>query len=276
MPTDLKRTALSACRWCLRPIVRILLGHGVMHREFVELSKEVYVDIARREHGLRNRPTNVARTALLTGLDRKEISRIKARLGSDRPASAIAHRQDRMSRVLSGWHQDQNFLDEHSRPRVIPVSGGTPSFDELTRRYGGDVPSITILRELLRVKAVAVANDQVTVLRRNYRLDTADPQALVRAGSVLADIGTTVTHNLYRSPDALSRLEARATNANIPVGALGAYRSFIYVESQAFLEKVDAWLTEHETIGQTDDEERVRLGIGLYWIQSEEGVVTPP
>jgi hypothetical protein len=276
MTTDLKRTALLVCRWCLRPIVRILIGHGVMHREFVDLSKEVYVDIARREHGLRNRPTNIARTALLTGLDRKEISRIKDRLVNDKPATAIAHRQDRISRVLSGWHQDQDFLDEHSRPRVIRVSGATPSFDELARRYGGDVPGITILRELLRVKAVVVANDQVTVLRRNYRLDTADPQALVRAGSVLSDIGSTVTHNLYRDPDTLSRLEARATNANIPVGAEDAFRSFIYAEGQAFLERVDAWLTEHEADGQGDDAERVRLGIGIYWIQSDEGVITPP
>lgn len=251
-----------------------------MHREFVELSKEVYVDVARREYGLRHRPTNIARTALLTGLDRKEISRIKGRLSSGRPASEVAHRQDRISRVLSGWHQDRDFLDEHAQPRVIPVTGATLSFEELARRYGGDVPPITILRELRRVEAVSVVNEQVAVLRRNYRLDTADPQALVRAGSVLADIGATVTHNLYRDPDTLSRFEARASNTNIPASAVADYRRFIYTESQAFLEKVDAWLTDHEapgtSDGTSDGDARVRLGVGMYWIQTDEGVVNPP
>lgn len=275
MATDMKRIALSACRWSLRPIVRILLKHGVMHREFVELSKEVYVEVSRRDYGLQNRPTNVARTALLTGLDRKEIARVKARLGSDRPADTIAHRQDRISRVLGGWHQDRDYLDDRSRPLVIPIAGATPSFEELARRYGGDVPPITILRELKRVKAVSVADEQVTVLRRNYRLDTADPQALTRAGSVLADIGATVTHNLYRDPGTLSRFEARATNTNIPQSALPDYRSFIYAESQAFLEKVDAWLASHESADQPAGDPRVRLGIGMYWIQDDEAGVTP-
>ena len=75
-----------------------------------------------------------------------------------------------------------------------------------------------------------------------------------------------MTHNLYHSPSELSRFEARASNVNVPASALAEYRNFIYGESQVFLEKVDAWLTAHEA--NPADHETLRLGIGMYWIQS--------
>lgn len=269
MEIELKNVALSACRWALRPLVRMLLKHGVMHRDFVQLSKEVYVEVARRDYGLRGRPTNVSRTALLTGLDRKEVARIKGALEADEPAAAAVNRQDRISRVLSGWHQDPDYQDENGRPRVLPADGEPISFETLVSRYSGDVPAITILRELKRVEAVEeVDNGSLKVLRRNYRLDTADPDALSRAGSVLADIGKTVTHNLYHDAGELSRFEARASNRSIPVTALPEYREFVYGESQIFLEKVDAWLTEHENDNEIDAD-TTRLGLGMYWIQGE-------
>ena len=223
MENELKSVAVAACRWALRPLVRMLLKHGVMHREFVQLSKEVYVEVARRDYGLRGRLTNVSRTALLTGLDRKEVGRIKTALETEQTASEAVHRQDRISRVLSGWHQDPDFLDGQGRPKPLATDGAAESFETLVGRYSGDVPSITILRELKRVGAVREAADgTLSVLRRNYRLDTAEPEALSRAGSVLADIGKTVVHNLYHASEELSRFEARASNRSVSKSALPA------------------------------------------------------
>ena len=271
MADSLRSIALAACRAALKPLVRILLKHGVMHREFVELSKQVYVEIARDDYGIRGRPTNVARMALLTGMDRKEVTRVKTRL--ERRADAVASSdpqqgQDRITRVLSGWHQDREFIGD-GKPLALSLDGPTRSFAALVKRYGGDVPVTTILRELKRTGTVRVAEGAVHVLRRNYRLDTVDAAALARAGSVLRDIGQTVTHNLYRSPREESRFEARATNVQIPPSALPAYRKFIYAEGQAFLEKVDAWLTDTERREQEGvGSDAQRIGIGLYWIQS--------
>jgi len=263
-----KPNVLNACRFALRPVVRMLLKHGVMHKDFVELSKEVYVDVARTEYGLGGRPTNVSRMALLTGLDRKEIARVKSKLEQAPPEVPTSlSEQDRIARVLSGWYQDPDYLTADGKPLIVPLAGPAPSYEDLVKRYGGDVPAVTILRELKRTAAVRVAAGDVEVLRRNYRLDTVDAEALDRAGSVLADLGRTVMHNLYREPAESSRFEARATNSSIPRAALKAYRELIYREAQAFLEKIDAWLSRHEVApGKRRDLERV--GIGMYWIQS--------
>ena len=274
MGDSLRSIALTACRAALKPLVRILLKHGVMHREFVELSKQVYVEIARDDYGIRGRPTNVARMALLTGMDRKEVTRVKTRLErrtDDVPSSDPQQGQDRITRVLSGWHHDQEFLDDEGKPLALPLDGPAPSFAALVKRYGGDVPASTILRELKRTGTARVADDTVEVLRRNYRLDTVDAAALARAGSVLRDIGQTVAHNLYRGPRDESRFEARATNVQIPPSALPAYRKFVYDEGQAFLERVDAWLTTAEVPEQEKTGSGAqRIGLGLYWIQSGE------
>ena len=45
----LKQQVLAACRHLLAPIVRWLLRSGVTWAEFAELSKEVYVEVARRD-----------------------------------------------------------------------------------------------------------------------------------------------------------------------------------------------------------------------------------
>ena len=271
MNETLKSSALSAVRVLLRPVIRIMLKHGVMHREFVELTKEVYVDVARQSYGIRGRPTNVSRTALLTGLDRKEIARVKKKLAGE-VAMPTTHKQDRISRVLAGWHQDPEFLDAKGKPKNLLLSGEEPdSWNQLIKRYGGDVPAITILRELQRVNVVRLVgkdNNRVEVLNRNYFLNTeVDPEVLARAGSVLQDVGDTVAHNLYCEKRDQSRFEARASNTNIPVSALSAYRKFVRGESQKFLERVDAWLTKHEQKNAT--QKSVRLGLGMYWIQSD-------
>ena len=271
MEKDLKKTVLAALRWLLRPVVRMMLKHGVMHREFAELSKAVYVEVARKEYGLRGRPTNIARTALLTGLDRKEVTRIKQGLEGEDPTAEFVTKQDRISRVLAGWHQDADYVDDAGNPMPLAQAGGAPSFSNLVKRYGGDVPAITILRELKRVKAVSTTSKGlIKAKRRNYRPTTADPDAINRTASVLADIGNTVTHTLYHDAKELTRFERRASNPRIPRSAVPRYREFVYEESQAFLERIDAWLSEHE-VSDTDPEHKkaLRLGLGMYWIQTD-------
>ena len=137
----------------------MLLKHGVMHKEFVELSKEIYVDVARREYGIRGRPTNVSRVVLLTGLGRKEVTRLRDQLEQERPP--MRRRTTRANKTvspgcLSGWHQDPDYLDDTGKPRVLPLEGPAPSYQDLVKRYGGDVPGVTILRELKRTGAIRV------------------------------------------------------------------------------------------------------------------------
>ena len=127
-----------------------------------------------------------------------------------------------------------------------------------------------MLKELKHVGAVAELEDgKLMVMKRNYSPTMMDPERMLSSGSVLEDMGYTIAYNLDRSETDPGRFEGRATNTRMPASALPAFREFIGMEGQAFLEKVDAWLSENE-MKDGDDSKSIRLGLGSYWIEGRK------
>ena len=86
MTSEINKALAAALQRLLRPLVRLLLRHGISHTEFSELAKQVYVDVADREFPLPGRKQSVSRISVLTGLTRKEVSRLqKLGLEDDAP-----------------------------------------------------------------------------------------------------------------------------------------------------------------------------------------------
>jgi hypothetical protein len=58
-------------------------------------------------------------------------------------------------------------------------------------------------------------------------------------------------------------------NDRIAASALPEFRKFLEQEGQAFLERVDQWLSAHEVSTSRNDPAAapVRLGVGVYHIQ---------
>lgn len=266
MDAPTKSPALAAFRLLFRPVARILLRDGINWKELAAVAKAIYVQAATESFGIRGRPTNVSRVAILTGLTRREVSRLRE--GQQQGGTEAFGRMNRATRVLSGWYQDEEFSSAGA-PGPVPFSGERASFERLCARYAPDVPATTMLKELRHVGAVEEQADGRLVARTRYYMPAAmDPEQLLRSGSVLADLGNTVDYNLRRGESEPSRFERRATNTRIPARAVPAFRTFIEAEAQAFLERVDAWLTQHEQDAD-GDAPRVRLGLGAYWIEDE-------
>ena len=68
MQEKTKQSVLDAFLLMLRPVVRILLRYGIGYREFAEVTKTAFVDVASADFGIRGRPTNISRVAVMTGL----------------------------------------------------------------------------------------------------------------------------------------------------------------------------------------------------------------
>ena len=77
MGTNIQSKILSSLYLALKPIVRMLLRAGIGYREFAEIAKAAFVDEATSGYGLRGRPTNISRVAVMTGISRKEIKQLK-------------------------------------------------------------------------------------------------------------------------------------------------------------------------------------------------------
>ena len=68
---------LSAIHHLLRPLVRLLLQHGIAYQAFCELIKSVYVKVAEQEFKLDAKVQTDSRISLLTGIHRREINRLR-------------------------------------------------------------------------------------------------------------------------------------------------------------------------------------------------------
>ncbi len=262
--------ALAAARQWLKPAIHVLLRCGVPWREFSELAKSVYVDVATVRFGKRGRPTNVSRTAMLTGLPRRDVRKQREKL-ADEERPGLTGYVSKGSLILTAWHLDPEFLDSAGKPKLLPLEGEQGSFAALMRRCGGgDVRPTTVLKELMSAGAVRQRTDgRVQALQRTYIPHAMDAELLRLWGTVLADVAMTSDHTLTRGPKDLARFERAAVNDRIPAKAVAEFREFLNKEGQAFLERVDAWLTERQV---TPEEEQAgvditRLGAGVYHIQ---------
>ncbi len=263
--TSVKQDTLAAFRMIFRPIAKILLLAGVTWREVAEIGKTSYVDVATSEFGIRGRPTNVSRVAILTGMARREVSRLRKLIAAD--DTAVMDSMNHATRVLTGWFTDPEFTDADGFPRTLADDGREGSFEALCKRYASDVPATAMRKELRHVGAIEVEPDGRLVARmRTYMPRQTDPAKILSSGSVLEDLGNTVAWNLYREDGDRPRFERRATNKRVARTSVPAFQAFLEREGQAFLERVDEWLTEHEA---ENGDEVVRLGLGTYWIEDD-------
>lgn len=267
-----QRPIVTACLRWLWPIARWLLKSGVTWKEFAELARGVFIEVAETEFGLRGRPTNVSRIALLTGMTRREVRRYRDEAAAARTSTDARAEDDlnHASRVLAGWHLDAEFIDELGRPRVLEAKGEGATFEQLIRRYAGDIPVTALTKELLRSGSIErTASGGYRALRRFYMPRAMDGHAVERAGAVVADLATTVEHNLARDEYEPPRFEGRAQNRHIDPRHLPAFRAFMEREGQAFLERCDEWLSAHEMAPEADTATALRLGVGVFAIHEK-------
>lgn len=268
MEHELKSHVLAGCRLLLRPIVRLLLKSGITWKEFAELAKSSFVEVATEEFGIRGRPTNVSRVAILTGINRHEIARQRALLETG-GADATPVYAGSATRVLSGWHQDPDYLGPRGQPLAIVASGPAPSFEDLCARYGGDIPVSALLKELKSTGAVTADGGKLRAAMRNYIPLQFDAEKVLVGANLLQDHASTVVYDLMRPAGTAARLARRAHNARVDARALPEFQAFMEREGQAFLERVDDWLTRHEAPPDSQERAVVRLGAGVYQIQDD-------
>jgi len=267
---NIKEHVIRSCRYLLLPVVRFLLRHGVTWNEFCDLSKDAYVLVARSDYGIQGRPTNNARVAMLTGLSRREVARVRDRL-LDGDIGPAEQRGNQISQLLSGWHIDAEFTDSEGHPKDLPATGPTGSLSALLKRYAGDLPHGAIRKEMQHRALIEELNDgNFRVLKRDYFYSELDPEAINRMGIALHDHAATLEHNLNENRLTTPRFEAIADNARIRPATYKVFKNLVEERGLSFLEDMDAWLSQNEVNTSTDNDARtVRLGVGVYLIHNE-------
>lgn len=265
MDTDQNQAIHRSCRTLLRPVAHLLLKCGMTWKEFSELSKRVFVEVATEEFGVRGRPTNVSRVSILTGIARREVARL--RKGDAEATPGPADRTSDATRVLSGWHQDADYVTPDGAPLALAERGPFPSFETLFRRYGGDTPFQTLLKELKAAGSVTADARGLLTAARRYHMPAAMSEENIRLfGTNLYDHARTLERNVAGRKDA-RRFEGYATEDCIRAADAAQFREFVEDRGQRFLEEIDAWLHRHRVADNESGARPVRLGVGVYAIE---------
>ena len=253
----------------LRPLVRLLLRHGVPFGTFADLAKRVYVEVALEEFGIPGRKRTHSRASVLTGLSRKEVLRV-TRL--DRPDDAeTGDRYHRAARVIGGWVRNERFGDGTGNPAALPMEGVGPTFPELVKAHSGDVPARAVLDELLRVGAVErTADDKVRLLARAYIPVAGDEEKLEILGTDTACLIETIDHNLLATPGK-AFFQRKTMYDNLPDDAIEELRNDLAMRAEKFLEQADRKLAERDrdVNPKSTGTGRRRAGIGIFWFEDE-------
>lgn len=184
----MRQSLISNCYQLLLPLTRLLLRLGISWRELSELMKRAYVESAAADYAEKRRPVNTSRLAIMTGLTRKEVKRVRDLLRRGERFDAV--RNSAADSVLLGWYSDPEFHDSIGRPAMLEADGLEGSFHALCRRYAGDLPAGAMQKELMRVGAVElVESGRLRLLRDHYAQVEITEATLEHVAQAMTTIG---------------------------------------------------------------------------------------
>lgn len=265
MSDALEKRLLRAVRRILRPVVRIMIRNGITALAIQELLRKEFVDAAFEEFQLPNKVQTSSRVAVITGLNRKEVTRLRKLPPLDESDQVW---RNQAAGVISSWAVDPQFQDSKGDPLDLPFDDASPSFCELVQKQSGDMQPRAIADELIRNGALQLVEGRLHMTRRGY-VPVDDPAAMVdMLGTDTAELVNTIDHNLGAIGEPL--LQAKVLAENVSEEHVEEFVRYSKRLSRNLLDDLTIWLTERDDGADfSGDSRRYELGLGIYQILQE-------
>jgi hypothetical protein len=263
----IKQRVLDAFLLVMRPVVRILLRYGIGFREFAEVTKTAFVDVASSDFGLRGRPTNISRVAVMTGLTRKEVKRLRDKIESG--DSTISVRTTPLADVLHNWHAQSEFTNNDGVPRALPFAGKKGSFTALVKKYGGDVPPGAMRTEMKRVGAVEeTINGELQMTRRSFVSDKSHENLVTMLVHGVYPLLCNVAHNTDPERSDTDWGYRIAYTQALPLAGQSQLRRIAANRIAEFAESIDDIFIAYESLnsdsGRNSQNEPIAVGVFYF------------
>lgn len=269
--TAITEGLLRAATETLRPLVRRLLAAGVPFGQLETRLRKLYVETADRECGLPDRRQTVSRIALLTGINRKEVKRLRA-TSSETAAAPSAFGRNLAASLVSRWMQDPRAA-HRGRPRPLPYQAARgPSFVKLALATTVDLPARALLDALVASGVAEIRRDGRIALKAGaYLPRRGRPEVLAMLAEDPRDLVATMLHNVLDDA-AEPLLQRRIAYDNLGAEALPRLRGELRHASEAFVRRIDRLLARYDRDRnpRAPGGERRRAGLGLYYFESTD------
>lgn len=277
LPRALKDHFATAIHRLLRTVVRHLIAQRITYPAFTQMLREIYLDVAETEFALPFKRQTVSRLSLITGLNRKEIARLRQ---LRKPLKATVAVEDNLvTHVIGRWMAGPPYTAPDGTPRRLPYESDRPtvaSFARLVRDLSVDIPVRSVLDELLRVGVVALLPQGDVELQQEANIPTEDIAAkLTLLGTDAAELFSTIMHNIEH-PE-LPRLQRKVVYDNIGAEALAEIRAAARRTGGEFIRHANALLAAHDRDRNPHAAggQRTRVVLGTYYVE-EEAAPAPP
>jgi hypothetical protein len=262
---------LDAVRRMVTPVVRLLLHFGITFPVFSELIKRVYVQVADQEFALADREPTASRAALLTGIHRQEINRLRETLGaeSEAPIEKASAAAALSPRLLTAWTQVDRFLDASGQPSLLfrSTSQGEPSFEQLVESVSKDIRPRAVFDEWLRLSIVETEQDgRLKLNARVFVPSESLPEKAQVMANIVGDHVSAAVHNLRGDGEPF--FDRRVRVEGLAPEAMAQLRATVKQRGTAFLQEINAQaqrLSEGDVDGPTH-----RMSIGLFEYEERE------
>jgi hypothetical protein len=149
--------ALERVLHVLRPLVRLLLRHGINYPALAAALKRVFLDEAAAELRRRGMSSTDSALTLLSGVHRKDV---RALTRGERSRDAAAPAALGLAAEVGGrWMQDPRYLDSRKHPRTLARGAEAGTFDALVASVSRDVRARALLDELVRLGVAEELDD---------------------------------------------------------------------------------------------------------------------
>lgn len=267
MDTPLKKAISAALVRLLHPLVKILLRNGIPYGTFCELARWVYVDVAFHEFTIQGRKQTDSRIATITGLNRKEVRRLKKIAAVDELGAP--ERYNRAVRVISGWRNDPDFLNSRGITKEIPFEGAKASFSSLVKNYSGDIPPRAILDEMERAGVIEITKGKIKLLSKGYIVRKEETEKMQILGEDVSELIATINYNLdSKTPEPF--FQRKVSYDNIPAGSLPRLRKAVSKISEDFIESADKIISRYDrdvNPAVKDEGEGRKAGLGIFYFE---------
>ena len=254
----------------LRPLVRVLIRNEVTHAELTELVRQTYVEVAYDTYSIPGQEMTFSRVAVLTGLSRKEVVRLKGILDSEEVL--VKQAPNRAQRVVHGWLSDKQFLDRKKQPKELPVKGEGSSFQALVQRYSGDITYGAVLDELNLIGVTELSeNNTVRLINKAY-IPFKDELEKVRIMAVcVSDLFETAVYNI-EDQGGSPRFQRQMVYSGVEQGIAEEFKSLSGDKAAELLEHLNKYLSaKRENSTDAERASGVRVGLGIYYFEESQG-----
>lgn len=272
LPPGLKDQFAAAIRRMLRPVVRQLVAYGVTYPALDQMIRELYVETAEHDFALPHKRLTDSRVALMTGLNRKEIARL--RHGPRTPEADVEVEDTAVTRVIGRWMGGPPFSDARGRPRALPYEDTrkrTATFSRLVRERGIDVPVRSVLDELIRTGVAEIDDAGIVHLKQEANVPAGDLEGkLTLLASDPGELFSTIVHNVETPEDPW--LQRKVVYDNIGSDALEALRESSRATGEEFIRRSNVLLSSKDRDRTPDAPggKQSRVVLGVYYYEETE------